>query len=440
MIEQFPNFPTNSVGDDLVTFPSPYYIDVDGDNIKDLVISPNAPNTSNNFSSIWLYKNEGNNSTPVFEFDKSDFMQGDMIERGSNALPVTFDYNADDKPDLIIADKSFYDNNSNQQSKLALYKNIGNNGNVAFELVDDDYLNLSDLGLGLALYPTFGDLDNDGDKDLIIGDLTGQLHYFENIAGAGNTADFVLTQPGITDANGEVIDVGQFATPYLIDIDRNGTTDLVIGERNGNLNYYKNTGTSADYVFTLISENFGGIDLPGDLNEGFAVPFFIDSEEGYHLFLGSELGDVLHYFPIEDDLSGDFNLANENILPFYEGKRTGITMSNLSSSPGLEMIVGNLRGGVGFYNALNPDAIIDNRQIKHAVRLFPNPTSGKLNLITDFEFVYHLKIINLVGQVVKERSKNVGNQSIDVNDLPAGIYILQIVSGNNQTQIKFVKD
>jgi hypothetical protein len=440
MVEQFPNFPVNNVGVDIVTFPSPYFVDVDGDNINDLVISPNAPNTSNNFSSIWLYKNAGNNSTPVFEFVESSFMQDQMIERGSNALPVIFDYNADNKPDLFVANKSFYDNNSNQQSKLALYKNVGNNGNIAFELVDDNYLNLSELGLGLALYPTFGDLDNDGDKDLIIGDLTGQLHYFENIAGAGNTADFVLAQPGITDANGEVIDVGQFATPFLIDIDRNGTTDLVIGERNGNLNYYKNTGTPESYEFSLITENFGGIDLPGDLNEGFAVPLILDSDEGYHLFLGSELGNVLHYFPIEDNLNGDFNLANENILPFYEGKRPGIAMGDLSNSPGLEMIVGNLRGGVGFYNTINPDGISENENLDNLIRLYPNPTSGIINLITDVEFIYDLKIINLIGQVLVAQKNLIGNQQLNVNNLPAGMYIIQVDADNRHLQIKFVKE
>ena len=440
MIEKFPNFPTNSVAVDIVTFPSPYLADINGDNVKDLVISPNAPNTSNNFASIWLYKNEGANSLPVFEFQQSDFMQSDMIDRGSNALPVLFDYNVDNKMDLIIANKSFYNNNSEQQSKMALFENIGSISNPVFELIDDDYLGLSSLGLGLALYPTFGDLDNDGDMDLIIGDLTGQLHYFENTAGVGNTAVFVLTQPGITDVNGEVIDVGQFATPFLVDIDRNGTTDLVIGERNGNLNYYQNTGSLTDYEFTLISESFGGIDLPGDLNEGFAIPFIIDTDEGYQLFLGSELGDVLHYFPLENNLNGNFNLVNENILPFYEGKRTGVTMGDISDSPGLEMIVGNLRGGMGFYKTLNPDAISDGEYFNNSIRLFPNPASEKLNITTDFEFSYDFRVINLTGQVVLKQEQLIGNQQIDVSHLPAGIYIVQITSNDKQKQIKFVKD
>ena len=440
MVEQFPDFPTNSVGINLVAFPAPYLADVDGDNINDLVVSPNAPNTSNNFLSIWLYKNQGVNDNPVFEFVESDFMQGDMLDRGSNALPVLFDYNGDEKPDLIISNKSFYDNNSDQLSKLALYENTGENGDLAFELVDDDYLNLSSLGLSLALYPTFGDLDNDSDADLVIGDINGQLHYFENIAGAGNTADFVLTQPGITDAVGNVIDVGQFATPLLIDIDRNGITDLIVGERNGNLNYYQNTGSNEIFEFTLISETFGGIDLPGELNEGFAVPFIIDREEGYHLFLGSDFGALPHYFPIEDDLSGNFNLANENILPFYEGRRTGLAISDLSNTPGLEMIVGNLRGGLGYYKSADPIGITESIDLIKLVKLFPNPTTGVLNITTEVEFSYDLQIINLAGQVLLKQDQLIGDYQLDVSPLPIGMYIIKLISADKQLQLKFVKN
>ena len=440
MVEQFPDFPSNTVGINLVAFPAPYLADIDGDNINDLVVSPNAPNTSNNFSSIWLYKNQGANDDPVFEFVESAFMQDDMIDRGSNALPVLFDYNSDNKPDLIIANKSFFDDNSNQESALALYENTGENGDLEFELVDADYLNLSGLGLSLALYPTFGDLDNDGDEDLVIGDIDGQLHYFENIAGAGNTADFVLIQPGITDADGNVIDIGQFATPFLIDIDRNGTIDLVVGERNGNLNYYQNTGLPENFEFTLITESFGGIDLPGELNEGFAVPFIIDSEEGYHLFLGSDFGAIPHYFPIEDDLSGNFNLANENILPFYEGRRTGLAMGNLSSTPGLEMIVGNLRGGLGYYESADPIGIIESFDLIDNVKLFPNPTSGVLNITTEMEFSYNLQIINLTGQIVLKHDRLIGNHQLDVSELPNGMYIIKLILADKQLQIKFVKN
>ena len=37
--------------------------------------------------------------------------------------------------------------------------------------------------------------------------------------------------------------------------------DLIIGEENGNLNYYENTGTATDPVFTLLDELWGSVDV-----------------------------------------------------------------------------------------------------------------------------------------------------------------------------------
>ena len=215
---------------------------------------------------------------------------------------------------------------------------------------------------------------------------------------------------------------------------------LLSGERNGNLNYYQNTGSNEIFEFTLISETFGGIDLPGELNEGFAVPFIIDREEGYHLFLGSDFGALPHYFPIEDDLSGNFNLANENILPFYEGRRTGLAISDLSNTPGLEMIVGNLRGGLGYYKSADPIGITESIDLIKLVKLFPNPTTGVLNITTEVEFSYDLQIINLAGQVLLKQDQLIGDYQLDVSPLPIGMYIIKLISADKQLQLKFVKN
>jgi len=439
MTGQFPDFPTNTVGVDIQTFPAAFYVDVDADNINDLLVTPNASNISNNFKATWLYKNNGININPDFSFESRGFLQDDMIERGSNAFPVFFDYNSDGKPDLVVGDKSFFNNSGNQHSKLALYENTGSENAPAFELIDDNYLNLEGQGLTLALYPAFGDLDNDGDEDLIIGDLGGNLFYFENMAGEGNVADFVLTQAGITDANGVIIDVGQFATPFIVDIDRNGTNDLVIGERNGNLNYYENTGTLGNYQFTLISESWGGIQLPGELNDGFSVPFILDSPGGYHLFLGSSLGTIPEYFPIENNLTGDFNLSDENILPNYEGSRTALTMTQLTGDDAPELIVGNLRGGLGYYLGSNTVEINNPDFPEFQVHLFPNPANDFLRISIEINSNYELRIYSIQGTEVIHRLYLSGKQKIDIGSLPAGVYLLQISIGNQQIRRKFVK-
>ena len=73
---------------------------------------------------------------------------------------------------------------------------------------------------------TFGDVDGDGDSDMIVGHSEGSLIYFQNLAGVGNPCIFVLSQ-----VNYQSIDVGDNAVPQLIDVNRDGKLDLLIGEK-----------------------------------------------------------------------------------------------------------------------------------------------------------------------------------------------------------------
>ena len=303
--------------------------------------------------------------------------------------------------------------------------------------MDDDYLGLDDLGFTLALYPSFKDLDGDGDQDLIIGDLNGLLHYFENTAGLGNTAIFSLSIPGIPDNTGEVIDIGQFATPFIVDINRDGKMDMIIGERAGNLNYYQNTGSNETFEFTLIDDTFGGVEMPGNLNEGFSVPFIIDSEEGYHLMVGSNMGEVVHFYPIEDDLSSDFPVENDNILPFYEGKRSGVVIADIANTEGLEMIVGNYRGGLGYYKQTEMVGIDHQIKPSSPFNIFPNPTKDILNLSVPKEIMFSYSIYNNLGQKLIAKEKLIGDQIIELDKLSSGCYYIQFIINKDQFVASF---
>ncbi|MFQ5334980.1 MAG: FG-GAP repeat domain-containing protein, partial [Flavobacteriales bacterium] len=157
---------------DIPKFPATFFMDVDNDNVKDFLSAPNALEVSESFSGMWFYKNTGSNAVPVFEHRTDSFLVNDMIEVGEGANPAFFDYNADSQPDLVIGNFGYYQNTHPYVSGLALYKNTGSRDLPSFELVDRDYLGLSALQTE-AIYPTFGDLDADGDEDLIIGEVGG---------------------------------------------------------------------------------------------------------------------------------------------------------------------------------------------------------------------------------------------------------------------------
>ena len=68
------------------------------------------------------------------------------------------------------------------RSYIESYINIGTQQNPIFSKSSNDFQNISTLINDINLIPSFGDLDNDGDLDAIIGDYSGKLHYLENIS------------------------------------------------------------------------------------------------------------------------------------------------------------------------------------------------------------------------------------------------------------------
>ena len=108
---------------------------------------------------------------------------------------------------------------------------------------------------------TFADIDGDGDQDLVVGEFFGTLNYFEN---TGTASEPVYTARTGTANPWNGIDVGNNSAPTFADIDGDGDQDLVVGERDGNLNYYENTGTALDPTYTVrtgTANPWNGIDV-----------------------------------------------------------------------------------------------------------------------------------------------------------------------------------
>ncbi|MCG3166881.1 MAG: hypothetical protein POELPBGB_02664 [Bacteroidia bacterium] len=306
MFEQNQAAPPNTTAVDLAVFPGAYYEDIDNDHVKDLIVSPNTTNITENFNSVWLYKNNGLTSLPEFEFTQNNFLQDNMIEVGEVSFPVFFDVDNDGLQDLIIGNYGYYSANGNYQSNLSYYRNTGTANNPAFQLVTRDYAGIQSLGIK-SIVPTFGDIDGDGISEMIIGDSNGVLHLLENNAQPSQPASFVFSV-----ANYAAIDVGLNAAPQLFDVNGDTLLDLVIGERNGNLNYYENTGSINNPVFTLMSEEFGGVDVrKAGFNIGYSVPFMFKLNDELQLFVGSESGDIHQYINVEETLNAGNELQTE---------------------------------------------------------------------------------------------------------------------------------
>nr|HQU59368.1 VCBS repeat-containing protein [Saprospiraceae bacterium] len=162
IVDQDPTFPSYDVPVDLPVFPVAFYLDVNNDGKKDLLAAPNASNISENYDVLWYYENVNTTEEPAFEYRRQDLLVNDMLDFGTAANPAFVDYNADGLLDLVVGNGGYYQQFGERDSRLLLFENIGTASSPAFELVDENFLNLDVFDDYYSFVPAFGDLDNDG--------------------------------------------------------------------------------------------------------------------------------------------------------------------------------------------------------------------------------------------------------------------------------------
>ncbi len=437
-------FPANNASTaavDLALFPCGYYVDVNHDQVKDLIVSPNAPNASENFNSVVYYKNMGTNSFPDFEFQQSNLLQDNMIEVGEGAYPVFFDYNNDGLKDLFIGNYGYYEP-TGFKHKIALFKNTGTATVPEFELITRDYAGLSSLGV-INMVPAFGDMDGDGDSDMMLGGYNGKLHYFQNIGLPGDTANFVLSQANFKNSNNRSIDVGDFAVPQIFDLDNDGKNDLIIGGRNGKIAYYHHIGSATATIPLMdsITHFWGGIKV----NEygyvtGYSYPFLFKQNGVTKLLTGTEKGYLRMFDNIEGNLTGTFTLADSTYLGILEGTRTAPNGADINSDGYMDLVIGNYAGGVAFYKG-TPTIITGSSNAESAeswnVELFPNPANHNItiHIKNSGSSNYTIEVYSVLGQLLVSEKMNGSRHLLDTENLSQGIYICKL-SENSSASVK----
>ncbi|MDR9367415.1 MAG: FG-GAP-like repeat-containing protein, partial [Balneolaceae bacterium] len=142
-----------------------------------------------------------------------------------------------------------------------------------------------ELERGSNSVPELGDIDNDDDLDLLVGESGGGIHFYRN-NGTANKPKFVLEKkafPGV--------EADHRSAPALVDIDDDGDLDLFLGTQTEGLLFFENTGSANEAVFT-----------PSTLSDSIKVPRlstpeFVDlNGDGQMEFLsGGDGGGLIYY-------------------------------------------------------------------------------------------------------------------------------------------------
>jgi hypothetical protein len=437
MISQDQNFPSNTTPVDISTFPAAFFEDFDHDGIKDLLVGTNANGASENTESLWFYKNIGTNDNPNFSFVQKNFLQYDMIENGKGSKPTLVDVNNDGILDLLVSNYFNFNDSGPNQTKTQYFLNTGTNENPIYRLLLGNWENFANNGLGLNATPTFGDLDDDGDLDMIVGYQNGKLFLYENTGGMG-TMNFSLLPVQLTDLNGDNIVVSGTAYPQLFDLNNNGLLDLVIGQSQEGIHYFENVGVPNNYEFSLVTENLGNVQLiTPDYAQATSTPNFIRKNDTTYLFVGNRSGTIHLYDNIDGNIDDgdDFNLINDNYLGIDVGEYSAPCIAPLGNSEDFLLLVGGDLGGLLAFKKTDSSSLsiseIDHLDI--SINVYPNPSeTGVFNLkVKNTKEKLFYEVIEITGRKVIEKSGFYKSTIVDITNNSNGVYVLLVRNKDN---------
>ncbi len=428
-------FPSCDISNDGIIFPTAFGVDADNDNLMDILVAPNPRAGTSDVRNINYYKNTGDTSCP-YQFISDTFLVNQMLDFGTDSKPALFDYNSDGNIDIVVGNYGYFRPFQTYLSELALLENTGTNTEPKFNLRELNYSNLSQY-LYVAIHPAFGDLDGDGFKDLLVGELNGVLHFFKN------PGTNIVSFNNLTAGQFMGIDVGQYSAPFIYDINNDGLNDLLCGRKDGKISYFWNYGTSTNPQFSMDSSNssFGAINVTASGSpEGYSQPSIIRDTSGNNfLYVGSNRGMVFKYQIDPTKLrSGAFNLLSNNVLQFDLGTKASVAIGDLNNDEKKDYIAGNSRGGLMYFS----EALLDSsvllsvkddikEQENWDFKVFPNPASSKITIALTQNKQVEIKSFtmhDLLGRTYFMQPTSNGNNqwTVETMDLPNGFYVLTL--------------
>ncbi len=206
-------------------------MDWNNDGILDLIVGER-------YGKIHLYlRNESGNLTEQPQVSLSD---GSAIDVVWSASPDIVDWNNDGLFDMVVgleirSEEKF----RGPPAPLQLYLNSGSPGNPVFAGKQTIKNGIGSAIQASAGRPDVADVNNDGKKDLVIGNQNKSIYYWENV-GTDSDPKFEGMMGARLTSNGGTINIDQYLCPRIYDWNKDAKPDLIVSGTQGYLHLYMN--------------------------------------------------------------------------------------------------------------------------------------------------------------------------------------------------------
>ncbi len=208
--------------------------DLDGDGLPDLLVGDYLGN-------LFAYRNSGTASAPAWTAGPSSWktLSSDCNAGGDNSYksPKLADIDGDGLLDLVIGTRG----------GVCLYHNTGTSSGPVWTRATGWETGLTGLTTNYFYSPALADLDGDGKLDLLLGYTSGTILAYKNTGTASTPSWTAQSDWGITGLP------NSHYSPALVDLNGDGTYDLLLGDNVGNVTAYENTGSPSAPSWTAHS-------------------------------------------------------------------------------------------------------------------------------------------------------------------------------------------
>lgn len=255
--------------------PMPVDVDLDGDLDMFIGVMGGAFNpVGTSAMNLFFWERT---AADAFELRTKKYL--DMLDLGSDTAPALGDLDGDGDLDLLVGTK--LDPVAADSGRLTSFINVGTPTAPRFRQG-----NSIPLGEAYHIAPALGDLDGDGDLDMLVGTWNTNIQYYRN--------DGSRTEPRwVHVPEREIVpERASNIIPTLVDIDGDKDLDLFIGSANGVVGFYRNTGTPQRAEFTLVTDRLENVKAG---RRGAPAFLDVDGDGRLDLLLGQEAAEVLVY-------------------------------------------------------------------------------------------------------------------------------------------------